>query len=921
MTNHMAPSHFDAAPFFGRHEERRNLDDLVSLIENGLSGAVVFLGDPGVGKTRLLECLHEASESVRTIHLVGLESEVRLPFAALHRLLEPHFNRIDRLPTPQRDALLITFGMLDGSPPARLLIGLGTLSLLADAATEQQLICVVDDAQWLDRESLGTLAFVARRVHADGIGFVFAGRENQPELQVLDGLATHHLAGLGTSDASSLLNAITPHNISPSIAARLVTETGGNPLALVELVKQLTPGQLEGQLPLPQRLLIGSGLIDYFQRQVELLPAQTRSLLLLASAMSDENAASLWRAATLIGLSPESMDAAARVGLIRVDDRVAFRHPLIRSAVYGSGTLDERRASHAALAAIADLEDHPDLTAWHRAAAVAAPNEEIAAQLERSAVHAEQRGGQAAQALFLARAAELSPGKDDRNIRLFAAAQAYLAAGDGVQADALLEKAATWLGSTEMRVDLQRLRASIAVFFSRHKDAPAILLEAARHVDPNESGVIRAILFDALQAALVARGYIVGLTPADVALSVLHTRSPERPSTKDLLLDGFAARLAVDFETAAPLLRASVKQLFTDEQSGAPELPSIILGWFAAEDVWDDEALRSMFDRAAVMCRRHGALGALRIALAGLCVSQALAGQLAKAEQSYFEAADISSLIGVPPPATTGVLLEVRAWQGREQESRETAALTSAWGKEHGAEILEIFSWSGLTILEIGLGNYSAAARWAREIFRRDPPGFGNRILPEIVEACTRTGETAFAQEALDRLSERARASGTPWANGMLARSRALIASGEEAETYYLEAIEHLAATSVHTELARAHLLFGEWLRRRKRRRDARLHLTTAHDMFLAMGAMAFATRARSELLATGYQSTVDTLQLSLGLTSQETQVARLAAAGAMNAEIAEQMFVTTSTVEYHLSKVFRKLGISSRRQLTSMLQ
>lgn len=912
---------FDAPPFVGRVEEVELLDDLVARVERGLSGSLVVLGDPGVGKTRLLERLDAAATSVVVRRVVGMESELRLGFAALHRLLLPFSERIDSLPAPQRDALLTTFGVLDGPPPPKLLIGLAALTLLAEAARDRPLICVLDDAHWLDRESLAIAAFVARRIHADGIGIVVAGRENHPELAALDGLPTHHLGGLDRADAYSLLSAVGPQRISSLVTARIVAETGANPLAMLEVVGQLTTAQLEGRLPLPHQLPTGRGLNVHFLRQIEVLPAETRSLLLLAAAMSNDEASPLHRAAALIGLSPGAGEPATRAGLLTIDDNIRFRHPVIRSAVYRSASHDERRAAHAALAAIADGDGDADLAAWHRAAATTTPDEDLAAGLVRSAGRAERRGGQVAQALFLGRAAELSPEPRDRSLRLLEAAKAYLAAGDGILAEALLDKAAPWLESDGRHVDVQRLRASVAVFFSRHRDAPGILMDAVTQIDPQDPRV-REMLFDALQASLVARRHTVGVTPSDVARRALETHRPdlEAASAADLLLDGFATRLAVGYTDAVPLLRAAVGSLFDDTDAGTRRVPTTILGWFAADDIWDDSGRSAMFERAARLEREHGSLGALRITLAGLCVSQALAGEMEKAEQSYAEAAEISTLIGIPAPATTGVLLEVRAWQGREKESRETAEVTTLWGSQQGAEILEVFAWFGLTILDIGLGDYAAAAKYADEIYDRDPPGFGNRVLPEVVEAGVRTGDIRHAASALDRLTQRAEASGTPWAIGMLARSRALLAGDTEAESYYSLAIEHLENTLVRTELARAHLLYGEWLRRRRRRRDAQEQLSTAYDMFHRMGADAFAARARAELLATGYRSAPGAPRADSGLTPQESQVARLAASGATNAEVASRMFVTTSTVEYHLSKIYRKLGISSRRELARAL-
>jgi DNA-binding CsgD family transcriptional regulator len=388
-----------------------------------------------------------------------------------------------------------------------------------------------------------------------------------------------------------------------------------------------------------------------------------------------------------------------------------------------------------------------------------------------------------------------------------------------------------------------------------------------------------------------------------------------------LLLDGFATRIAGGYAEAVPLLRAAVANLFIDDAAAPVDIPSTILGWFAADDVWDEHGRRAMFERAQALERRVGALGAMRITLAGLSVSQAWAGQMDEAENSYGEAAEISALIGVPPPATTGVLLEVRAWQGREDESRAVASSTAQWGRDKGASILEIFALMGLTVLELGLGRYPEALRWALQIFDDDPPGFGNRILPDVVEAGVRSGDREAAQHALARLTERATACGSPWALGLMARSTALMASDADAETHYQDAIRHLSETAVRTELARAHLLYGEWLRRRKRRRDAQLQLRTAYDMFTAMGAVAFAERAGLEQRASG-QSKRDTPHEHnpFGLTPQETQVARQAAAGVTNAEIASRLYITTSTVEYHLSKVFRKLGVTSRRQLATAL-
>ena len=654
-----------------------------------------------------------------------------------------------------------------------------------------------------------------------------------------------------------------------------------------------------------------------------MLPADTGSLLLLASAASDDDPAALWRSAALLGLGPDAADPAVAQDIISLHPRVTFRHPLIRSAVYEGARSGDRRTAHETWAIIATGDGHPDQAAWHRAAAAVIPDEDVAADLERSAARAERRGGYVAQATFLARAAELTPDTRERAVRLFAAAQAHLTAGDGALAEALLDLAAPQLAVAGMHVAAQRLRASIAVFFSRHKDVPALLLDTVTAVDPPDVPLIREILFEAMQAALVARQYTTGTTPGDVARAALPApRDQAQPVTvTGLLLDGFATRTAVGYPQAVPFLRGAVTALSAGEQPAPTGIPATILSWFAADDLWDDRGRQAMLERSEAIQRRHGALGALRITLAGLTTGEAWAGRPAEAEASYLEAAGISASMGVPAPATTGVLLELRAWQGREDESRALAEMTAQWGQQRGAAVLEIFALMGLTVLELGLGRYAEALALGMRIFDDDPPGFGNRILPEIAEAGTRSGDTGAAHAALGRLAERATASGTPWALGMLARSRALLAGDAEAETFYREAIAHLSATSVRTELARAHLLYGEWLRRRRRRRDAQSQLGTAYDMFDAMGAAAFALRTRAELLAVGASPYQPAERAGPDLTPQEAQISRLAAAGATNAEIATHLFVTTSTVEYHLSKVFRKLTITSRRQLAAALK
>ena len=907
----------------GRVAECALLDALTSDVRKSISGSLVFTGEPGVGKTRLLQYAADAAAGLTTVWVVGAQSELRLGFAALHRLVMPHLDRLDRLSGPHRTALEVTFGLVEGSPPSQFLVSLAALALLSDVAADRPMVCLVDDAQWLDKESLSVLGFVARRLCADPIGFVFSVREHDGSLAPLEGLPARRVSALDPTSARTILAEAARGPLDRRVSARLIDETGGNPLAMLELVRLLTPDQLAGQFPLPHRLAIGPCVDAHFLAQVASLSPQARTVLLVAAASSDEEPPRVWQAAALLGATPELADDIVQQGIMSLDSSISFRHPLIRSAIYDGATAEERRRAHAALATLADREGDDDRAAWHRSAATTTPEERVAADLQASAKRAQRRGGYSMQAAFLARAAELSPDSRDRAQRYLSAAQAYLAAGDGALAEAFLDLATSGFDDDSMYIEAQRLRAAIAVFFSRHSDVPAILLDAAKKVDAADSSLTRRILFDAIQAAVVAREYTVGVTLGDVADAVLRVARDTRlpASGNDLLLDGFAVRVARDYADAVPLLQAGVATMFADESRAHVDIPSTILGWFAADDVWDEQGRRAMFERAHAIQRRTGALGAIRITLAGLAMSHAWEGQMDEAENSYDQAAEISELIGVPRPATTGVLLEVRAWQGREGESRSVAASTADWGRAKGASILEIFALMGLTVLELGLGRYPEALGCALRIFHDDPPGFGNRVLPDVVEAGVRSGDRTVADAALTRLTERASAAGTPWAMGVLARSTALMAPDADAEAHYLEAIRQLTGTAVRTELARAHLLYGEWLRRQKRRRHAQVQLRTAYDMFTAMGAAAFAARAASERRAAGPVASDDAhVHNPFGLTSQEAQVARHASAGATNAEIASRLFITSSTVEYHLSKVFRKLGISSRRQLGAVL-
>lgn len=907
----------------GREPEVRTLDQLSEVVATGHSESLVLVGGPGIGKTRLLDRV--GSSGVTVVRLAGIESECSIAFGGLHRLLLPFRHHFAALPEQQRDALLTTFGALDKPEPSRFLVGIAALSVLALAAKDSPFVCLVDDAQWLDRDSLEILGFAARRLCAERFGFVFAARETHDVQQALRGLTTCHLSGLDRTASYALLSGARPGPLSSVVAARVCAETEGNPLAMLELLGQLTSEQRAGRLPLPQQLPTGRGFNAHFLRQLELLSPGTRALLVVASAMTTDDPSMLWRAAALLGLPEDAADGAEDLNVMRIGESVTFRHPLIRSAVYHAAEPRQRRRAHSVLATVATLDHDPDLAAWHRAAATTAPDEDVAAGLERSAARAERRGGQIARARFLARAAELSPAPNQRNERTIGAAKAYLAAGDGILAEALLDKAAPWIDEAGSRIDVKRMRALVAMFHHRGAEACEIFWEAISDADHGERELIKGMLLEAMLAALGSGDGARGVTAKQFARKSLDFIRDRAASTSahDLLLEGFATRLVGEYAQSLPVLRDAVSTLFADDVEPLDEHAPHFAGWFAADDIWDDEGRTALFARGVTQGRRHGVPSVLHMSLAGQCISFCWAGEMDSAEHSCFEAAEVAATAGLPGPAALGPMIHLRAWQGRENECRENAGAAATWGKRSGSLNVEMFAWSGLIVLEMGLGNYREALECAVKIYENDTVGSGSIVLPEVVEAAARVGDTETAERALERLAERAEASATPWALGMLARSKAILAAAPEAEGHYLTAIGLLVQTSLRVEVARTHLLYGQWLRRQKRRRDAQDQLSTSYVMFESMGVAAFAARASAELLAAGHR--VESLEVErnacTSLTPQEAHVAHRAASGATNSEIAVQMFLTTSTVEYHLSKVYRKLNITSRRQLTGQLR
>ncbi|MEU4427144.1 AAA family ATPase [Actinoplanes sp. NPDC024001] len=902
-------------PFRDRHDERGALKQMLTSVRASQSRVLVMRGEAGVGKSALLDHLVRNAAGFRVARAAGHEYEMELTYAGLHQLCAPLLDRRERLPGPQRDALAAAFGLSAAPPPDRFVVGLGVLGLLSAVTAEQPLLWVVDDAQWLDRASALTLAFVARRLLAEPVALVFAVREpsNVPELA---GLPELMVEGLGHTDSRALLDAALPGRLDELVRDRIVAESRGNPLALLELPQSLTPTELAGGFGVLDTSPLANRIEQSFLRRLDSLPAQTRQLLLTAAADPVGDAALLWRAAALLGLGADALAPAQSAGLIDVRGRVRFRHPLVRSAIYGTATLPERERAHRALAEATDPAADPDRRAWHRAHATTTPDEGIAAELELSAGRAAQRGGIAATAAFLERAAELTPDPVRRGQRALTAAKATFESGAPDAADKLLAVAGLCPLDDLQRARLVRLRAQIAFALRRGSDAPPLLLDAADRLAPLDHGAAREAYLEALGAAIFAGRLNERIGPREVAVAARGgPDAPGPPRPIDLLLDGLATRFTDGYVAGvAPLRRAL--QAFGPGAGGDPDemMRWFWLPWLVAGDLWDYQMWHDVATRAIRLCRDAGALIMLPLALGNLAAVHLYAGEFAVAESLAEESIAITDATGNAPVRFSSLQLAV--WRGAEVEALEYAT----WGLEHVLARGEGRGVGGhgyaTAVLFNGLGRYEDALVSARTAGEYDDLGIYGFALIELVEAGVRSGAVDEAAAALRQLEERTNAAGTDWAHGVQAWCRGLLSDGEAAESCYREAIERLTRSRVAVHLARAHLVYGEWLRRENRRVDAREQLRTAHDMFSRTGAAAFAERAHRELQATGgaaRRRTVDTHDL---LTPQEGQIARLAREGLSNPEIGAQLFISPRTVQYHLGKVFTKLEITSRSQL-----
>ncbi len=911
-----------AAGLIGRGSERGVLDRLLEAVRAGNGRALVVCGEPGVGKTALLDHLAaQAAPDCRVVRTAGVQSDMELAFAGLQQLCAPTLDRLEWLPVPQRDALRTAFGISAGPAPDRFLVGLAVLSLLAEAAEERPLVCLVDDQQWLDRASAQVLGFVARRLAAEPIGMVFATRVAGDELTGLPELVVE---GLREDDARTLLDSVLTGPLDERVRDRIVADTHGNPLALLELPRGLIPAEMAGGFGLPAAVPVAGRVEEAFRRRVEALPVQTRHLLLVAAAEPTGDPALVWRAAKRLGIGAEAATPAAEAGLVEFGAWVRFRHPLVRSAAYRSASPQERRDAHRALAEVTGAQADPDRRAWHLAQASPGPDEQVARELDRSASRALARGGLAAAAAFLERAAMLTPETARREQRLLAAAQAKRDAGALDAALGLLVAVEAGQLGPLQAAELERLRGQIAYDQRRASDGARLLLRAARRFEALDAGLARETHLEALGAAMWAGDLD---NPGSLREAAEAARAappgPQPPRAVDVLLDAFATRFTQGYAAAAVTLARALERVLaldvdTAEAGGWLWLAGPGAAGVVALEIWNDASWYALAHRQPQVARDTGALVHLQSALDFLARAHILAGELTAAARLIEEDGLIADATGNPPVAYTGMTLA--AWHGQEARAAELIEATAQEATARGLGRPLNFAAYASAVLDNGLGRHDAARDAAWRAFQSDQLGYGPFVVPELAEAASRTGDKTLVKAALQWLSERTRVTPTQWVLGTEAGVRALSSEGGAAESLYRESIDRLGRTRVRAQLARAHLLYGEWLRRERRRADAREQLRTAHAMLDAMGIGAFAERARRELAATGETARKRTVETSGELTAQEARIARLARDGLSNPEIGARLFISARTVQYHLSKIFAKLGISSRGQLNQAL-
>jgi DNA-binding CsgD family transcriptional regulator/tetratricopeptide (TPR) repeat protein len=895
----------------GRQAECQVLDRLLQSARAGQSGVLVVRGEAGIGKSALLGYVSDEAQGACLVRAVGVESEMELAYNGLHQLCAPLLSGLDRLPPPQRTALARVFGLSEGSAPDRFLVGLATLTLFADVAEQQPLVCIVDDGQWLDQASEQILAFVARRLLAERVAVVCAARTGIGD-DVLAGLPAVSIGGLGDRDALALLLENLQGPLDAAVSRRIVAESHGNPLALLEFPRTWSVAEFAGGFGMPEGLRVAGRIEDSYVRRVRQLPSDTQLLLVCAAADPIGDPVLLQRAAERLEIGMATADAAADAGLLTVTGRVEFAHPLVRSAAYRSASTHDRHRVHRALADVTDAQTDPDRRAWHRARAAQGPDERVAAELVRSAGRAQARGGVAAAAAFLRRAVELTEHPGRRAERALGAAEVSLQAGAFDESRRLITIAEAEALDAFQRARVDLLCGHLAFASGLRNDACPLLVTAARSLEAFDIGLAR----ETYLIAWFAAGSLGHLEGGDLLLEICRAVEALPPSDAprplDLLLDGLVLLTTQGHPAATPLLQRAAAELINIPADDVRRW-----GWAApaaSSTAWDDAGLLAISARNLQIIRDAGAFAELPQHVLSFGIARMWIGDFTGAAAAITETEGVEAVTG----SRSGyLLLALRAMQGRGVEASALIATTLERSASRGQEGEATLAHWAAAVLNNGLARYEeakpAAQRAASNSFN---PWFAKWALPELVEAAVRGGDAEMAREALDRLAETTQPAGTDFALGIEARCRALLAEGDGADVLYREAIERLDRRQLRPDRARAHLLYGEWLRRVGRRVEGREQLRIAHHLFVAVGMEAFAARARRELMATGEKVRRRSPETRDELTPQEDQIARLARDGLSNPEIAAQLFISAKTVEWHLGKVFTKLGIRSRRQL-----
>jgi DNA-binding CsgD family transcriptional regulator len=903
-------------PLLGRRDDCVTLDRLLVDAHDGRTRVLILRGEAGIGKSALLGYVSGRVEGWRVARAVGVESELELAYSGLHQICGSMLDQLDRLPAPQRDALAIVFGLSAGAAPNPFLVGLATLTLFAEVAEQRPLACIVDDAQWLDQASEKILAFVARRLLAERIAIVCATRAGVGD-DIFAGLPELVIDRLGDDDARTLLLDNVHGPLDDAVREQILAESRGNALAVLEMARSSNLAELAGGYGLPGSRPVASQIEKSYERRLHVLPSEAQLLVLAAAAEPLGDPALLRRAGEWLGIEMAELAPAVDAGLITVDGRVEFTHPLVRSAAYRTATADDRRRVHHALAEGTDPETDPDRRAWHRASATPGPDEEVASELERSAARAQARGGVAAAAAFLRRAVEQTEDQPLRAERALAAAQASFQAGAFEAALAAVATAEAGELDAFRRAQAELLRGHLAVVSSYGKDAAPLLLQAAKRLEPFDLGLARMAYLTAYGAAVTA-GYLGGVDVLVDICRAVRALPPlaDPPPPLELLLDGLAVLVTDGRAAGTPILQRAAKAV-----AEMPVEDVMRWGWIApaaSAATWDFDRYGAIFERQAQVVRDGGALAELPQHLNGLAWYRAFAGDLAGARVIVAEIDSVAAATGTPIPPFAD--LRLRSLQGSEAETAPMVDATIAQATAAGQGVAEITAQWAAAVLYNGLARYDDAASAAGRVAAHAlDPFMANFALPELIEAAARRGDIEAAAEAFERLTESTQPARTDWARGSEARCRAFLA-GDDAEESYREAIETFSRTTLRPDLGRSHLVYGEWLRREGRRNDAREQLRNAHRLFDAIGMEAFAERARRELTATGEKVRARRPETRDKLTPQEEQIARLAGDGRSNPEIAGMLFISPKTVEYHLHKVFTKLSINSRMRLRDAL-